>query len=191
MTTTALDLRTTAEAYLAMVRAGELGPEDRVELLEGVISPVPSSLPEHAALSNEVADVLRTVFAAAGVAVRVQSPLLAGSRSVPEPDVAVVPGRQRDYLAVHPDRALLVVEIAQSSIAADRITKAAIYAAAGVQEYWIVDLAADAVEVMVAPQRSAGRWGRRTRAARGEVLEPSAAAGGRVEVAALLPLPPG
>lgn len=112
-----------------------------MELLEGVISPVPSSR-EHAALPNEVADVLRTVFAAAGVAVRVQSPPLAGSRSVPEPDVAVVPGRQRDHLAVHPDRALLVVEIAQSSIAADRSTKAAIYAAAWVQEYWIVDLAA-------------------------------------------------
>jgi Uma2 family endonuclease len=76
--------------------------------------------------------------------VRVQSPFVAPDESEPEPDVAVVaPGA---YLDGHPRTASLIVEVADSSLARDR-AKAKLYAAASVDEYWVVNLVDDVVEV--------------------------------------------
>ena len=77
--------------------------------------------------------------------VRVQAPFGASDVSEPEPDLAIVsPG---DYLNEHPGRALLLVEVADSSLQDDRRIKGPLYATAGVPEYWIVDVIARAVEV--------------------------------------------
>jgi len=76
--------------------------------------------------------------------VRAQMPFVASEVSEPEPDLAVVaPG---DYLDGHPRSALLVIEVAESSLAEDRSVKALLYAAAAVPEYWIVDLVNGLVE---------------------------------------------
>jgi Uma2 family endonuclease len=72
-----------------------------------------------------------------------------------------------DYDRSHPTSALLVIEVADSSLARDR-DKAAWYAAAGIPEYWIVDLTGRVVEVYSAPS-SSGYDARRT-AVPGEVL---------------------
>ena len=85
--------------------------------------------------------------------VRSQLSLHAGPRSVPEPDVAVVPGSEEDYERAHPSRALLVVEIAETSLATDRLTKAGVYAAAHVPEYWIVNVRERTIEVHREPRR--------------------------------------
>ena len=74
---------------------------------------------------------------------------------MPEPDVAVVPGHEADYEKAHPRTALLLVEVAEWSLPQDRVTKRAIYAAAGVPEYWIVNLRDGWVEVLRAPDRRA------------------------------------
>jgi len=58
--------------------------------------------------------------------------------SVPQPDVAVLAGDEKDLVRRHPSTALLVVEVAVTTVAQDRLTKARIYAAAGVSNYWIV-----------------------------------------------------
>jgi Uma2 family endonuclease len=79
--------------------------------------------------------------------VRLQLPLALDEHSEPEPDVAVVAGAIRDYLEAHPRMAALVVEVADSSLRLDRRFKAAIYARAGLPEYWIADLAQRALEV--------------------------------------------
>jgi Uma2 family endonuclease len=63
-----------------------------------------------------------------------------GRYSVPEPDVALVPGRYEDYDDAHPRSAILVVEVADSSLEQDRLTKAMIYAIAEVPEYRIVNV---------------------------------------------------
>jgi hypothetical protein len=64
--------------------------------------------------------------------------------ALPEPDVSVVaPG---DYLDGHPRVAFLIVEVAETSLARERV-KARLYAAAGVTEYWIVNLPEQVVEV--------------------------------------------
>ena len=62
---------------------------------------------------------------------------IACRHSEPEPDVSVVRGRKEDYIATLPQTAELVVEVAVSSADVDR-RKIAIYAEAGVREYWIV-----------------------------------------------------
>ena len=87
--------------------------------------------------------------------VRIQSPFAATDDSEPEPDVAVVPlGAYRDS---HPTEALLIVEVAESSLKADR-AKAALYAAAGVPEYWIVNVNNDTVEVHRDPAPEEARY---------------------------------
>ncbi|TMA32903.1 MAG: Uma2 family endonuclease, partial [Deltaproteobacteria bacterium] len=133
--------RFTKERYFRLVTEGVLEPDDRVELLEGVVVAMAQS-PGHAVAGDLVAEALRRAVGPRA-AVRVQRPFVAGRRSVPEPDVAIVPGRVRDYAKSHPTTALLIVEVAEWSLAQDRITKAAIYAGAGIPEYWIVNLRDD------------------------------------------------
>jgi Uma2 family endonuclease len=70
--------------------------------------------------------------------------------------VAVVAGEPLDYIAAHPSTAALVVEVADSSLRLDRRFKAAIYARAGLREYWIVNLVDRALEVHREPQAPAG-----------------------------------
>ena len=102
--------------------------------------------------------------------VRIQQPLVAFDESEPEPDVAVVP--VGPYAKAHPDRAHFLVEVAESSLAYDRETKAPLYAASDVPEYWVVDVAARAVEVCSAP--IAGRYTSVVRFTAADVLRPLA-----------------
>jgi Uma2 family endonuclease len=96
---------------------------------------------------------------------RFQLPLAVSDSSEPEPDVAIVAAG--DYRRAHPTTALLVIEVADSSLARDR-GKAILYAGAGIPEYWIVDLTSRVVEVYSAPSSSgyATQW----TAAHSEVL---------------------
>jgi Uma2 family endonuclease len=84
-----------------------------------------------------------------GFEVRTHSPLAVSDDSEPEPDVAVVSAG--DYSTRHPQTALLVIEVADSSLQKDRRVKAALYAAAGIPEFWLVDLAARRVDVHRSP----------------------------------------
>src|ERR1043165_617725 len=94
--------------------------DERVELVRGVIIAMSPIYPPHASPVDRLTEIL--VRALAGRArVRIQQPLLATDESEPEPDVAVVP--LGDYTATHPDRALLVIEVADSSLRKDRLLK--------------------------------------------------------------------
>lgn len=140
------DPRITAERYFAFAESGLLEPEDRVELLEGVVVAVTPPNPPHEVVTNILAELLRDAIGGRA-AVRMQSSLLAGPLSVPEPDIAVVAGRHLDYRHEHPRTALLVVEVADSSLPQDRLSKSRIYAATAIPEYWIVNLRAMEIEV--------------------------------------------
>ena len=73
--------------------------------------------------------------------VRCQLPLGVSEFSEPEPDFAIVPGQPRDYLGKpHPNSSLLVIEIADTTLAFDRKVKAKLYAAAGIADYWLLNL---------------------------------------------------
>jgi len=178
--------RYTVERYLGLLHDGVLSPSDRVELLEGVIVAEPPSDPPHAAGVSLAASAL-TAAVGQRAAVRVQQPLLVGRLSLPEPDVAVVPGHLRDYSTHHPTSAILVIEVADSSLVQDRLTKAAIYAAGGIPEYWIVNLRTRAVEIFRAPDPEAARYGQTITAPAGTCLELAALPGVTVLVDDLLP----
>ena len=122
--------------------------DERVELLRGALVAMSPQGTRHA---HVIARLVRLLIQRLGpdVDVRCRMPFAAGADSVPEPDIAVVPAM--DYSTFIPDRALLVVEVADSSLRKDRILKAEVYAEAGVPEYWLVDLAHDAVEVRTLP----------------------------------------
>jgi len=143
-----------ADRYFALAEEGLLAPDDRVELLDGVIVAMPPQAPLHATGVRAAERALRRALGP-DVLVSSQLPLLAGASSVPEPDVAVLPGRLEDYTTRHPTRALLVVEVADSSVAQDRLTKSRIYARAGVPDYWIVNLREHIVEWMGDPDPAA------------------------------------
>jgi Uma2 family endonuclease len=149
--------RYTAERYFALVDEGVLQPDDRVELLEGVIVAMSPQNPPHASAVHRVYDALHGLLGMRAT-VRMQVPLIVGAMSVPEPDVAVVPGRPVDYEAAHPTQASLVVEVADSSLPVDRLTKAAIYASAGIPDYWIVNLRDDVLDVLRDPDPSTRRY---------------------------------
>ncbi len=181
--------RMTVERYFALADQGVLRPDDRVELLEGVIVAMAPQQSRHAAAVGYVDDALRRALGDRAVT-RVQCPLLLGRHSAPEPDVAVVAGPRERLEQAHPTTALLVVEVADSSLAQDRLTKAAIYAGAGIPEYWIVNLRDDQVEVLCAPDRRARRYADRRVAGRRDRVELVALPGVAVAAADLLPRRP-
>ena len=178
--------RLTAEQYFGLVEAGWLSEDDRVELLEGVIVAMTPTSPPHDSAVTRVSVALYDAVGRRAV-VRAQCTFLIGRWSAPEPDVAVVPGSLEDYDDAHPRTALLVVEVADSSLPQDRISKARIYAAAGVPEYWIANLRDGLMEVLLEPDAAAARYRASRIAGPGERLELAALPGVSVAVADLLP----
>ena len=181
--------RWTVEQYLRLVDEGVLGSDDKVELLEGVIvTMAPANLPHDAGVVRVTHALIRAVGDRA--VVRVQLSLKVGPYSLPEPDAAVVPGRIADYDHERPTTALLVVEVSDTSLKQDRLTKRALYAAAGIPEYWIVNLRDDCVEVRREPEPDARRYASVKIARRGERIELVGLPGVSVAVDDLLPSPP-
>lgn len=183
---TSLDSPYTVESYFGLVHSGALRPDDRVELLDGLIVAMPPQDPEHASATGRVEDALRGALGTSAV-IRVQSPLTLGPRSAPEPDVAVVAGERADYDHHHPTTALLIVEIASSSLPQDRLTKSRIYAAAGIPEYWIVNLRDDCIEVFRAPVPETRSYRDRLVLHRGAHIVLTSVQGSPVAVEDLLP----
>jgi len=143
-------LRWTRDEYYRLAELGMFG-QQRVELVEGAIIRMPAQKNLHGIAIDLSHEALRTAFGP-GHWIRIQLPLHLGTRSAPEPDLAVVLGRSRDYLKTgHPQTALLIVEISDTSLAYDRIRKASLYARAGIADYWIVNLVDRRLEVRRAP----------------------------------------
>ena len=138
--------RWTRLEYERLIDLGAFGPEERLELLGGqLVVREPQGRP-HATGIRLVAAALRAAFGP-GWTIEAQLPVALDEESEPEPDIAVVRGGPRDYVATHPTRPDLVVEVALGSLALDRKEKASLYARAGVADYWIVNLVDNVVEV--------------------------------------------
>ena len=142
--------RLTREEYERLVEEGFFDPDARIELIHGRLVEMTPHTSFHAVGVNLVQVALGRVFGE-GFAVRGQLPLAIDPDSEPEPDVAVVPGDPQDYSFSHPTSAVLVVEVAESSMKIDR-EKAEIYARAGVPEYWILNLRRRQLEVHRDPE---------------------------------------
>jgi len=130
----------TVEEYMRMGEAHVFGHQARLELMEGEIVEMPPIGSAHAAVVCTLDTVLREL--APGAMVRVQSPLVLGERSAPQPDVMLLRPRADRYYNSHPTAAdaLLVVEVADTTLMYDLEVKRPLYAQAGVAELWIVDI---------------------------------------------------
>jgi Uma2 family endonuclease len=173
-------------------RLGELGffRGRRVELIEGrLMVQSPQNAP-HATGVQDVAAVLQAVFGS-GYVVRQQFPLDLGQTTEPEPDIAVVQGTSAQYRNAHPTTAVLIVEVSDTTLSYDRRRKGSLYARAGIQDYWIVNLAQRQVEVYRDPVPDATqlygyRYASRTDLAAPATVSPLALPGTVIAVADLL-----
>lgn len=136
-------------------RLGETGlvANRRVELIGGEIVEMSPKGPRHVTLTGLVRAALERTFASLACHVREEKPLALGEWDEPEPDLAVVVGGLLDYAMAHPtpEQTLLVVEIADTTVAYDTGDKADIYAAAQIGDYWVVLAAERAVAVLRRP----------------------------------------
>lgn len=143
--------RLTAAQIEAMIAAGIFPEGDDLELLGGVLFKMVKKEPHNFAVA-QVANALRRLLPA-GFHVREEKSLRLSKRSLPEPDVVVAIGPAGTYRPRPPkarDVALLV-EVCHHSQKADYQDKYRRYAAAGVSEYWIVNLHRRGIEVFADP----------------------------------------
>ena len=182
--------RWTRQEYDRLIEIGLLQEDDPIELIEGRLVVAEPQRKPHACAVELAAEAIRRAFGR-GWRVRVQLPLALGPDSAPEPDVSVVRGAPRDALSGHPTTAVLVVEVADSSLPLDRGPKAQIYARAGITDYWIVNLPDCVLEVYREPRgrepRGRARYTAVERLGADAILAPLAAPDVTLSVADLLP----
>jgi Uma2 family endonuclease len=162
-----------------------------VELIGGQLVVAEPQYPYHASSISAVDYAVRASLPP-GWLVRTQSPVSLDDESEPEPDLVVVPGRPADYRDAHPARPMLAIEVAESSLAFDRVQKGSLYARAGIQDYWIVNLVDRVLEVyrepVADPSAAYGWWYRSvTSLGPSDVAVPLAFSSSRIVVADLLP----
>lgn len=134
--------RLTVDDYHQMAESGILGPDDRVELIAGEVldmSPIGSL---HAAIVRALARWLSDSVGQSAI-VAVQDPIHLDDSSEPQPDIALLKPRPDFYASAHPGPAdtLLIVEVAESSLAYDLGVKVPLYARHGIPEVWVIDAA--------------------------------------------------
>src|SRR5271169_4136679 len=175
----------TVVEYHRMGEVGILTERDRVELIEGeliAMSPIGS---EHSGTVNALTRMLVRAVGDRGV-VAVQNPVQLDDLSEPGPDFAVLMPREDDYRKAtpRPEEVLLIIEVADSSLAYDRAVKRSLYARHGIPEFWIVNLVAGEVEVCRAP--SGDSYASVSHVGRDGTLEPELLPGVAIPVAVLL-----
>lgn len=132
-------VRWTVEDYHRMIEAGILRDRN-VELLSGEIHQMAPEGPPHTYYGGSLADRFREHLAGQALVREARPVTLADSE--PEPDIAIVRGSWEDYRFRHPmgEEILLLVEISETSLTKDLEVKRGIYAAAGIEDYWIFNL---------------------------------------------------
>ena len=149
-TASRLPYRFSRAQYEQMVEAGVFASTDRVELIHGQIAPMSPQSSRHTTTVERCRRTIERVCPPDSH-VRAQYPLALGAAAEPEPDIAIVPGRVDDYEEHHPEDALLVVEVADTSLAYDQDTKRRLYATHDISTYWIVNLPSSCIEVYSDP----------------------------------------
>jgi Uma2 family endonuclease len=140
--------RFTRAEYYRMAEASILREDDRVELIRGEIVEMSPIGRRHRAFVSNLSHLLAVCLGNRAL-VSTQNPLVLAEDTEPQPDIVVLRRRPVSYKEreAWAEDALLVVEVADSSLAYDRTTKLRLYAESRVPEYWVVDCEAEAVEI--------------------------------------------
>jgi Uma2 family endonuclease len=147
----------TVDEYHRMAEAGVFRPDERVELIDGEIVEMSPIGRRHANCVNNLNRLLVTRLGERAI-VSPQNPVQISVRSEPQPDLAVLRRREVSYKDedTTADDVLLLIEVADTSITYDRTVKLRLYATVGIPEYWVVDAAAEEIEVYRSPE--SGRY---------------------------------
>ena len=186
-------MRTKRWTKKAYYRLGKLRFFDgqRVELLEGRIIVQSPMTPLNACTMMLLLKVLHPL-PPDGCLLRNKLPLDLGKATEPEPDFAIVQDTSRQQMIAHPTSALLVIEVADSSLNYDRRRKGSLYARAGIADYWLVNLVDNRLEVYRDPipdaaERYGYRYATRIDLVPPATVSPLAFPGLAIPVASLLP----
>lgn len=181
----------TCDEYSKLTDIGFFG-SDRVELIGGEILVKPPMTNLHAKGIDQLADALKAVFGPS-YWVRAQMTLDLTPLSVPDPDIAVVTGNRAAYPGrQNPTTAVLVAEVSDASLAEDRNRKGSLYAAAGIQEYWILNIPDQQLEVRRDPRPDSTEefghgYGSLTTLRAGDSVSPLAMPAATIRIDDLLP----
>ena len=142
----------TVQDYHKMAEVGIIQPSDRVELLNGKIfkmSPISSQHSSHVKSIAKYFIQLLNDLAVVGI----QDPVIMSNISEPEPDISILKPNDSFYHDTHPTAkdTYLLIEVSLATLKIDRTIKLPIYAAAGVTEYWIVNLEENVIEIYKNP----------------------------------------
>lgn len=165
--------RFTVDEYYRMAEAGILHEDSRVELIDGEILDMSPIGPRHANGVRRLSAVFFRELDDQAV-VSIQNPIRIGERNEPEPDLVLARHSEDEYRDRHPtpEDVLLVVEVADTSSAYDRETKAPLYARAGIADSWIADVGRD--EVIIHRDPIDGVYTTTRVARRGQAISPLA-----------------
>jgi Uma2 family endonuclease len=141
----------TVDTYLQLGELGLLHEDDRVELIDGQVVEMSPIGNDHASCVRRLNGLFARALLDRAV-IDVQNPIVLGERDSPKPDVTLLRPRGDGYPR-HPRAAdiLLLVEVADTSLAYDREVKVPLYARAGVPEVWVIDLASDRIHLWREP----------------------------------------
>ena len=142
----------TIEEYHQLVDLGFFTENDRIELISGeIIEMAPKRTPHSVCNSILFGELYRLLGNRANV--RGQEPIILSSNSEPEPDVVIAKKKDDNYLSAHPTATniILVIEISDSTLKYNRETKLPLYAEAKINNYWIVNLVDNYLEVYTLP----------------------------------------
>lgn len=173
--------------YYRLAEHGILKPDERTELVYGrIIKRMSPMAPPHTSSLIKAANALQSIFGE-GHVVRQQMPMRLSIGLEPEPDILVVPGQVDDY-AEHPTPAvvLLLVEVSDTTLRYDRHSKAAMYAADRIADYWLLNLRGRTLEVRRRPEN--GEYSDLQVFSETDSVAPLAAPNSAVRVATMLPM---
>ncbi len=147
--------RLTVEDYYKMGEVGIINEKDRVELIEGEIIDMVPIGSNHAYTINKILNLFLMKQLSGDIIVRIQDPLLLDEYNEPEPDIALVVNQ--NYYSRHPGPAetLLIIEVADSSLAYDLDIKTPLYARHDIPEVWVINLTDKKVHVFDHPGNGA------------------------------------
>jgi Uma2 family endonuclease len=143
----------TTKEYHQMAEAGILAEDDRTELIQGEIVAMSPIGVRHAACVKRITELLTFHFRNKAI-VSIQDPLRLDDMTELQPDAALLKYRDDYYVkaALTGDDVLLLIEVSDSTLAYDRVTKLPLYARAQIPEVWLVNLVDNLLEVYCAPQ---------------------------------------
>ena len=141
----------TVEEFHRMGEVGLLDADARVELIEGEIVEMAPIGDAHAAISNRLNRLLVLAVGERAI-IAVGNPVRLSLHSEPQPDFSVLrPRAEYQTRGPRPEDVMLAIEVSDTTLRRDQRVKLALYASAGIPEFWIVNLEAREIEVHRSP----------------------------------------